>query len=377
MDTAKNSEFNEQTAKLREEGKLYIMTAGQNKKKMKKGLSLLMEACNQNDPEALFIMAKLTLESALLPIKGNREQNAMKLLFRASEYGSLQARAMLTDLCMKRYEKDFQFVKDKSSAPHPLTDFQGNKITIQRKGLFTPIDANLEFVEGKNILTFRCDLDLFNRITANDPEKYQEAVIKGIKAWEGEYQVFGGQQLTVKIDVTTKGRLIDSVHIFMMNKDGRELLGLTSQVAEKLGQDKAHDVLKSLETKENSFSVVGKKWTVQSKKTIFINTDDSNPENYEEISQIVTHEFGHALGLGDLYTCPQKGMEGVNQGEYQELDSYYIANKCYQLIMCTHHGIISNNDIEMIVLAFSENAGQYYQKDNWRNTISEALGQGN
>ena len=45
--------------------------------------------------------------------------------------------------------------------------------------------------------------------------------------------------------------------------------------------------------------------------------------------------------------------------------------------MCDNHGTISNNDIEMIVLAFSENAVQNYQPTSWNYEVSEALGKGN
>ena len=78
-----------------------------------------------------------------------------------------------------------------------------------------------------------------------------------------------------------------------------------------------------------------------------------------------------------MYKDPQAGMAGVPQGTYVELDDYHVANSCYQLAMASHHGVVSNNDIEMIVLAFSENARQNYQPDRWGNTVSKALGKGN
>ena len=45
--------------------------------------------------------------------------------------------------------------------------------------------------------------------------------------------------------------------------------------------------------------------------------------------------------------------------------------------MCDHHGPISNNDIEMVVLAFRENRMQNYQPGKFRKEISDALGRGN
>ena len=45
--------------------------------------------------------------------------------------------------------------------------------------------------------------------------------------------------------------------------------------------------------------------------------------------------------------------------------------------MCDHHGPISNNDIEMVILAFRENKMQLFQKQKSKDKESEALGKGN
>lgn len=378
MDNKQNEQLQkEQAAEKREYARACLLNARGNKEKFREGLTALQEACKLGDPEAIFVMAKLTLDGYLTPTKESREQRGMKLLFQASEMGSLQARVMLNEICQKRYEQDFKLVKDRATQPHPLVDFEGKPIVIQRTGLFTPIDAVLEFKEEKNILTFKCNLNFMNLYAAHDEERFKEAVVKGIKAWEGEYQVFGGQQLTVKIEVTTEQRLLDNVHIYLMNEEGRRLMGDTGQVLGKLGQDGAQSLMENLAAKQTSFVTIGKKWSVKSKKIIFITLNDAEEAAYEEITGVATHEFGHALGLGDLYRDPQAGMTGVSQGAYAELDDYHVADNCYQLAMASHHGVVSNNDIEMIVLAFSENVRQNYQPDRWGNTVSKALGKGN
>ena len=59
--------------------------------------------------------------------------------------------------------------------------------------------------------------------------------------------------------------------------------------------------------------------------------------------------------------------------------AYYLNNedKFYNLVMCDHHGPISNNDVEMVVLAFKENKMQFYQPSRLKGKISKALGKGN
>jgi hypothetical protein len=67
----------------------------------------------------------------------------------------------------------------------------------------------------------------------------------------------------------------------------------------------------------------------------------------------------------------------VKKGSYTELDSFAISDKFYNLVMCDHHGPISNNDVEMVVLAFRENKLQLYQPSKLKDKISSALGKGN
>lgn len=70
-------------------------------------------------------------------------------------------------------------------------------------------------------------------------------------------------------------------------------------------------------------------------------------------------------------------LAGVDKGTYYELDGYYMIDKFYNLVMCDHHGPISNNDVEMVLLAFRENKAQLYQPSKFKGKISNALGKGN
>ena len=67
---------------------------------------------------------------------------------------------------------------------------------------------------------------------------------------------------------------------------------------------------------------------------IIIASEDNKFYDYNEIKNVAKHEFGHALGLGDLYASEPDGLDGVDQGTYYELDGYYISNKNYAVFFC-------------------------------------------
>lgn len=365
-----------EAAALRERAKILIMRGRGNAKRINEGLCLLKQAFESNDPEAAFIIGKLTLDGYLEPKNGNREETAMKQLAVASEMGSLQAKVLLNELCSKRYEKDFYTVRDKSSA-HPLVDFDGEVIKIDESGNRIPVDAKLEFDGTKNHLTFSLNLFFEDMVLVKNPEQFRDAVIEGIKEWEGDYSVFGGQPLKVSIEVTTEDRSNDSVHVYLFNE---EVMGFMERLTRIFAVNKNSTAFQNSErivNAKNSFAFTGRKWKVSSKKTICIVQDENDDNVFTKIKEKTKHEFGHVLGLGDLYKDSGQGLTGVEKGEYLELDSFHINKNLYQLIMCTNHGVISNNDIEMIILAFRENAMQVYQKQRGIKKVSEALGQGN
>ena len=83
------------------------------------------------------------------------------------------------------------------------------------------------------------------------------------------------------------------------------------------------------------------------------------------------------LGLGDLYASETDGLEGVEPAAYDEVDCFRLFGRTYHLVMCDPTAPVSNNDIEMVLLAFSRNRFQRFQKDSTGNQLSEALGKGN
>lgn len=360
-----------------EAGMFYFTMAEGNRDKRTKGLNLLKQAAKLGSPDAAFMVGKLAWEGYIGLKINNSKNEAMKLLFYAASQGSVQARVLLNEICKERYEEKFKASSDDVDGEGPLVDFQGKTIKINRKGLRTPIDAVLEYENGRNILTFRANVSIYSDEEGAPATEFCQAVLEGMREWAGEYKVFGGQQLTVVIDVEEKAKLFDTVDVFILDEGIRSHMRQVAESLDVMLGGRAQAGVASLMNSKRSFMATSKEWTAKGKKTIFIHCPDGNYEDYDKIKSIVKHEFGHALGLGDLYYEKDKGFDGVEKGTYEELDAYHISDKIYHLVMCDSHGAISNNDIEMIVLAFSENAMQNYQPTSWNYEVSEALGKGN
>ncbi len=363
---------------LREMGKALLYSSREDGEKKRRGLAMLIEAHKKNDPEASYLVARLVLDKVLKPKseKDDPEEYALEIMRRAAYRGCIQARAFLNDYCRKRYVTSFGGVEKEAEnkTVEGLVGFDGKIIKIDRKGVFTPIDGELIVRDNTNVLKLAVNVMFVYSDDIENSHLFEAAVLSGIKEWQGEYLVFGGQRLTVEIDVTREDRLYDNLVVMPITEDvGKNAM----KINDMLGTEKSKTRMNDIMSNKRSFAISGMKWSVNSRKFIYIQSQTGMFDDYEEIKHVAKHEFGHALGLGDLYSSSIDGLGGVDKGEYGELDSYYISGKAYNLVMCDHHGPVSNNDIEMVVLAFSENKMQLYQSDKRNKKISDALGKGN
>lgn len=358
---------------LREFGKNCFFNCNGDTQKRSEGIQALIKAQSLGDPEATYIVARLIIDGVLKSSAKDQQEYALTLMCSSANSGCIQARAFLNAYCEERYQEEHDDIRvvEPSGA---LVDFDGKPIKINRQGIFTPIDAALENEGSLNVLNLSINVMFVYGEEINDPEKFEQAVYDGILAWQGDYEVFGGQKLKVQIHLTNDDNIFDNLLIMPITGE----IGATIQsVSNVIGTKKSKLQVSDVMMNKRSFATSGLKWTVNSRKIICIQSRDGKFDDYEEIMHVTKHEFGHALGLGDLYASTVDSLDGVEKGTYTELDSYVINDKFYNLVMCDHHGPISNNDIEMVILAFRENKMQLYQPSRLRGKISSALGKGN
>ncbi len=357
----------------REQGKAGYFNPDATPEERSEALGSLIFAQRNGDAEAEYLIARLFLDGRLGLENGDSLKYALRLMCNSANRGYAQARAHLNVYCEEKYRKQFkeELVAKKDG---PLTGFDGKKISFVRKGLLTPIDATLEYKDGENILNIGVNITFLYTEQTSDPAKFEEAILSGIRLWEGEYTVFGGQKVSVRMDITTEERIFDTVIIAPIVT---EIADKMEKLSEKFGTENKKTEIRNLISSRRSFATGGLRWSVTSRKFIFMQSESPDFDDYDELMHVAKHEFGHALGLGDLYESPSDHLDGVTEGTFAELDSYIINNKFYNLVMCDHHGPISNNDIEMVILAFKKNRMQLFQPRKLKRKISEALGRGN
>ena len=250
-----------------------------------------------------------------------------------------------------------------------ILDFNKKPLKIKKKGKIYPVDV--ELCNEKDILYISTKVYFVDCLNEDevDTEGWKQAVLKGFCDWSGDYQVFGGQALSVCVSVIETEKMMDSVIVLGINHEMSDNLIDTYG---KLNLQKAKKIFEQ----DRSFAAAGVPllgW--KSYLPRFIYMLPGTLENFEYARAVARHEFGHVLGIGDLYKDTEIGLQGVDETKYKDIEKYYIGNNMFDMVMC-NAGNVRDNDIEMVLLAFKTNKFQNYQKMKKSDKISEALGKG-
>lgn len=96
----------------------------------------------------MYLVGTLLINGALKVNNGNSQEHGLNLVRLAARNGFVPARSYLNQYCESKYRAASK-AKIINNTDGPLVDFNGKKIKIDRKGVLTPIDAKLEFVNGE------------------------------------------------------------------------------------------------------------------------------------------------------------------------------------------------------------------------------------
>ena len=326
------------------------------------GSRMMQKAAWQGHPQAQYFLGMRFWVREGKPLDLNPGSPWIRMLWRSACAGDRRAREKLERIFLLRSPQPVM-------RPGPLRDSQGQPVELDRTEAKLPIKAQLRYENGENVLHLQVNVVFFYTTEPENRAHFEQAVLAGIRDWEGVYPVFGSK-LRVQMELTTEKRLGGSVFVMPMAEDVRkDALKVARIFLPKKRKEKAVSMLDH----RRSFAVSGLRWTPGSPKLIVIQDSNGTFSREQTIRDVAKHEFGHALGLGDLYASSADGYGGVPFGTHPALDAYSLWNGHYGLVMCDQHGFISGKDLEMVLLAFRDGKMQLYQKVKRKDRISDAL----
>lgn len=253
-----------------------------------------------------------------------------------------------------------------------IKNFNGKTMKIKKTGVIYPVDIELLEINGEDVLRISTKVRFIDMCMGRSvvSDEWKETVLNGFREWKGNYNVFGNQPLRVEVDVQETDRITDCIFVAAVDSQMSEEL---QQIYEEHGMEKAEKIFRQGRSFASAgLPVIG--WKTYIPRIVFMLSHTLGDMKQARIT--AKHEFGHVLGLGDLYKDLENGLSGVPGAAYSDIAKYYMGNSYFDMVMC-NNGPVRDNDIEMVLLAFQTNKFQNYQKIKENDKISDALGQGN
>ena len=279
-------------------------------------------------------------------------------------YSSAKARKLLNGLCLD-LSKEYLSIAYQDTAKQKglLRDFDGREIAFERSKI--PVKGKITAKEDKVLFELELNV-LVRRLADMHLEAPARPIIQGIKQWQGSYSVFGGYPVEVKIKCTSELKRKSSLIINIFDDDTTDSI---TGILQKLG-NRGKRSASILSARRQSAALLANQWRLGAVK--YINLYEQDLLSIPKCKFLMRHEFGHILGLDDMYAEPSDGRMGVNE-VYPDIEMFKIRGNLFNMVMCSVDAPVTFKDIEMVLLAYMDGEIQRFQLKNGKGKISRAL----
>jgi len=189
-------------------------------------------------------------------------------------------------------------------------------------------------------------------------------ILSGFRSWKGTYPLESGEMLNVQVFLRETKRRGGSLPVLLLDRGtlrGAEVFAGKGKLGRK--------IRRGLRTPGFAFTGLRpQSWRPWKNGPVGIRTD---MEKFP-VEEIARHEFGHVLGLGDLYRDPLLGLMGIAGKAAERFLPFRREDGRYHAVM-DDNGPVTPLDAEMMLLAQCGGRMQLYQKKSGRGDVSVLL----